>query len=129
MKKQINVLAMIVTLTVAAGVVCQAQTAAGNLDPTFGSGGKTTLDISESDEASAVLIQPSDGKIIVAGGAIVPNGYGAFFDFAKEGKALTAGDVYRASVGASQIIFKVDPYAAPGAAPIVSRLLRFQPAG
>jgi uncharacterized delta-60 repeat protein len=54
----------------------------GNLDPTFGSGGKATVDISESDEASAVAIQPSDGKIIVAGAAIVPNGYGAFFDFA-----------------------------------------------
>lgn len=54
---------------------------------------------------------------------------GSFFDFAKDGKALSAGGVYRASVGASEIVFKVDPYAAPGAAPIVSRLLRFQPAG
>jgi hypothetical protein len=54
---------------------------------------------------------------------------GTFFDFAKDGKALSAGGVYRASVGASQIVFKVDPYAAPGEAPIVSRLLRFQPAG
>jgi hypothetical protein len=54
---------------------------------------------------------------------------GSFFDFAKEGKALAAGGVYRASVGPTHIVFKVDPHAAPGAAPIVSRLLRFQPAG
>ncbi|HEX9466738.1 MAG TPA: hypothetical protein VGB82_29405 [Alphaproteobacteria bacterium] len=54
---------------------------------------------------------------------------GSFFDFAKDGKALSAGGIYRASVGASQIVFKVDPYAAPGEAPIVGRLLRFQPAG
>lgn len=54
---------------------------------------------------------------------------GSFFDFAKDGKALSAGGIYRASIGTSQIVFKVDPYAAPGAAPIVSRLLRFQPAG
>lgn len=53
---------------------------------------------------------------------------GAFFDFAKDGKALVAGGIYRASVGANQIVFKVDPYAAPGEAPIVGRLLRFQPA-
>jgi hypothetical protein len=54
---------------------------------------------------------------------------GSFFDFAKDGKALTAGGVYRASIGSDHIVFKIDPYAAPGQAPIVSRLLRFQPAG
>lgn len=53
---------------------------------------------------------------------------GAFYDFAKAGKALTAGGVYRASVGAQQIVFKVDPYARPGEAPIIGRLLRFTPA-
>ena len=53
---------------------------------------------------------------------------GAFFDFAKQDKALVAGGLYRASVGSSQIVFKVDPYARPGQAPIIGRLLRFQPA-
>jgi hypothetical protein len=53
---------------------------------------------------------------------------GAFYDFAKSGKALAAGGVYRASVGAQQIVFKVDPDARPGQAPVIGRLLRFQPA-
>jgi hypothetical protein len=53
---------------------------------------------------------------------------GAFYDFAKADKALAAGGLYRASVGANEIVFKVDPFAAPGQAPVVSRLLRFVPA-
>lgn len=52
---------------------------------------------------------------------------GAFFDFAKENKALAAGGVYRASVGSREIVFKVDPDARPGQAPVIGRLLRFQP--
>jgi hypothetical protein len=54
---------------------------------------------------------------------------GAFYDFSKSDKALTAGGLYRASVGSEQIVFKVDQFAQPGQAPIVGRLLRFQPAG
>ncbi|MBV8538118.1 MAG: hypothetical protein JO128_21155 [Alphaproteobacteria bacterium] len=50
---------------------------------------------------------------------------GAFYDFAKAGEALKAGGVYRASVGARQIVFKVDPEAQAGNAPIIGRLLRF----
>ena len=53
---------------------------------------------------------------------------GSFYDFAKAGQALKAGGVYRASVGARQIVFKVDPEARPGNGPIIGRLLRF-PAG
>lgn len=53
---------------------------------------------------------------------------GAFYDFAKSGQALVAGGVYRARVGAQEIVFKVDPYARPGQAPIIGRLLRFRPA-
>lgn len=52
---------------------------------------------------------------------------GAFFDFAKENKALAAGGVYRASVGSREIVFRVDPDARPGQAPVIGRLLRFQP--
>lgn len=54
---------------------------------------------------------------------------GAFLDLAKEGTALTAGGVYRATAGSRQIVFKVDPFARPGAAPLVGRLLRLPPAG
>jgi len=53
---------------------------------------------------------------------------GSFYDFAKAEKALEAGGLYRASVGTQQIVFKVDPYARPGQAPVVGRLLRFVPA-
>jgi hypothetical protein len=53
---------------------------------------------------------------------------GSFYDFAKAEKALVAGGLYRASVGEQQIVFKVDPYARPGQAPVVGRLLRFAPA-
>lgn len=53
---------------------------------------------------------------------------GSFYDFAKAEKALEAGGLYRASVGTQEIVFKVDPYARPGQAPVVGRLLRFVPA-
>jgi hypothetical protein len=52
---------------------------------------------------------------------------GALFDFAKDNKELAAGGLYRASVGAHQVVFKIDPYARPGEAPLLSRLLRFMP--
>jgi hypothetical protein len=53
---------------------------------------------------------------------------GAFFDFVNGGKPLTAGGVYRASVGKQQLVFKISPDAKPGRTPIVGRLLRFEPA-
>lgn len=52
---------------------------------------------------------------------------GAFFDFAKDNKALAPGGVYRATTGKSAIVFKIDPDARPGQAPVIGRLLRFQP--
>ena len=39
---------------------------AGNLDPSFGTGGLTTMNIGNSDSASAVLVTPT-GKTLVAG--------------------------------------------------------------
>ncbi|HJP66051.1 MAG TPA: delta-60 repeat domain-containing protein, partial [Actinomycetota bacterium] len=53
-------------------------TSSGTLDPTFGSGGKTTTDFGNTDEVgSAIALQP-DGKIVVVGNT------GGFFshDFA-----------------------------------------------
>src|SRR5438132_6682199 len=41
--------------------------AAGDLDPTFGNGGKVTTDFPGENEGRAVAIQ-TDGKIVVAGG-------------------------------------------------------------
>src|SRR5271166_5341792 len=50
--------------------------------------------------------------------------HGRFYDFAKWGRNLTAGGVYRASEGGHDIVFKIDPHARPGNTPIVGRLLR-----
>jgi hypothetical protein len=48
----------------------------------------------------------------------------SFFDLAKSRRILAAGGLYRATFGAKQIIFKVDP-TATATAPVVARLLRF----
>ena len=45
---------------------------------------------------------------------------GAFFDLAKTDKALSAGGIYRVSFAGQQAVFKVDPHAKPGAAPVVA---------
>lgn len=51
-----------------------AQNAAGDLDPSFGNGGKVVTDFSGNDDgASSVAIQP-DGKIIVAGTSTAQGG-------------------------------------------------------
>ena len=52
---------------------------------------------------------------------------GAFYDLAKAGKSLVAGGIYRASAGGQPVVFKIDADARPGAAPIIGRLLRFEP--
>jgi uncharacterized delta-60 repeat protein len=50
-----------------AGVVSQAQTTAGNLDPTFGTGGTVRTDFAGNiDQANAVAVQ-RDGQIVAAG--------------------------------------------------------------
>ena len=48
------------------GVSDSCQAAPGDLDPTFGSGGKVTTDFGGVDQANALALQP-DGKIVVAG--------------------------------------------------------------
>ena len=49
---------------------------------------------------------------------------GRFLDFARENVALVPGGLYAATFKSSQIVFRVDPQARPGATPIVGRLLR-----
>ena len=51
---------------------------------------------------------------------------GAFLDFAKSGVALVPGGVYRAKLADQEIVFKIDPDAKPGDAPLVGRLARLQ---
>ncbi|MDO9072771.1 MAG: hypothetical protein Q7U73_05860 [Rubrivivax sp.] len=48
-----------------------------------------------------------------------------FFDLARAGVVLVPGGSYAASVGERKLEFKVAPQAAPGAAPLAGRLLRF----
>jgi uncharacterized delta-60 repeat protein len=53
----------------------RAQAAAGDLDPTFGTGGQVTTDFSRStDIANAVALQP-DGKLVVVGQTYKNNDY------------------------------------------------------
>jgi hypothetical protein len=52
--------------------------------------------------------------------------HSAHYDFAAEGKTLSAGGVYRATFGEQSLTFKVDTTAKPGKIPIVARLLRFE---
>ena len=49
---------------------------------------------------------------------------GKFYDLAKVRKTLTPGGIYAATFGKKKIVFKIDPSAKPGPAPIVGRLLR-----
>jgi hypothetical protein len=51
---------------------------------------------------------------------------GKFFDFANENVALVPGGLYAATFKSSQIVFRVDAQAKPGATPIVGRLLRME---
>jgi hypothetical protein len=52
-----------------------------------------------------------------------------FYDFAKWGRHLAAGGLYRISLDGQEVVFKVDPSAQPGNTPILGRLLRFGPPG
>ena len=57
---------LLVGLIFALSLPSPARAAPGDLDPTFGSGGKVTTDFGGNDQASALALQP-DGKIVVAG--------------------------------------------------------------
>jgi hypothetical protein len=49
---------------------------------------------------------------------------GKFYDFAKHGRTLTAGGVYRASIAGRSLIFAIDAKAKPGATAPAGRLLK-----
>ena len=51
---------------------------------------------------------------------------GKFVDFAREDVALIPGGLYAASFKSSEIVFRVDEKAKPGATPVVGRLLRLE---
>ena len=76
--------------------------------------GRGTLIVERLDEAGERQQIELDGK----------QAKGKFYDFAVNNKALTPGGVYSAKFKSSQIIFKVDAQARPGAAPMLSRLVQ-----
>jgi hypothetical protein len=49
---------------------------------------------------------------------------GIFYDFAKSGRGLAPGGVYRASMDGRSVVFRIDPGAEPGLSPVAGRLLR-----
>jgi uncharacterized delta-60 repeat protein len=67
MRHRIHAVQGLAAVVLAAALPTAAVAAAGDLDATFGSGGKVTTDLSGfNDRASAIAVQP-DGKIVVAG--------------------------------------------------------------
>ena len=65
-------LVTVIAALVAAGVLAAALSAArGDLDPTFGSGGKVTTDFGGNEIGWSVAVQP-DGKAVVAGDRFDP---------------------------------------------------------
>jgi uncharacterized delta-60 repeat protein len=62
-RRAATVAAVVATLAASAGV---AHAAPGDLDPSFGGDGKTTIDYGGVDGAQAVAVQP-DGRIVLAG--------------------------------------------------------------
>ena len=60
--------ALLASLLFALSLPSPAQAAPGDLDPTFGVGGKVTTDFGGGELAFAVAVQP-DGKIVTAGGS------------------------------------------------------------
>jgi hypothetical protein len=80
------------------------------------SGGGGTLDIARVDSGGEHY------ALTVGNGQLLHN---AFYDLADAGMTLTAGGVYRATMGSEGITFRIDPSAKPGKSPIIGRLLRF----
>src|SRR3954471_2526926 len=62
-------LAMLVSIGNMHGAAAAAPQASGDLDPTFGTGGKVSTEFGSTlDQVNAMVIQP-DGKILAAGAA------------------------------------------------------------
>jgi len=84
--------------------------------PLFEAKGRGTLTVKRLDVAG-------EQHQIALGGLQLK---GKFVDFATENVALARGGLYVASFKSSEIVFRVDAQAKPGATPIVGRLLRLE---
>ena len=82
------------------------------------------LELTAGSRATIDRLDASSAQLILTPSAEQLRG-GKFLDLARENKILSAGGVYRLTSGDKQLVFKVDPAASGGAAPVVGRLLRF----
>ncbi len=82
MKKiKLTTMQLFVILLFCASMTIQTQAAPGDLDPSFGNGGKVVTSIGNGDEgASAVAIQ-ADGKIVAVGSSYNGANNGTHDDF------------------------------------------------
>lgn len=90
------------------------------LSPMFAlaSAGNLTVErLDKSEKGIAIQVTPSGTS------------RGLFLDLAKSNISLTAGGLYRARLGRSEVVFMVDPSAQAGSLPIVSRLVQLSPPG
>ncbi|MCA3263444.1 MAG: hypothetical protein ING44_15980 [Telmatospirillum sp.] len=105
--------------TAAAASAAQPTQTIYGLSPVLDVKGGGQITIARLDQAEAPVTLDIPAQQLMRG---------SFFDMAKADRALAAGGIYRISVGgagdARQIVFKVDTEAKPGAAPMLSRLLR-----
>jgi hypothetical protein len=92
-----------------------ARTPVVQLPKTLASTERTLL-IERKDRHGERLEVKIDDAIVAAG----------FYDLAKSNVSLARGAIYEASIGGHKMTFQIDPKAKSGAAPVVSRLLRFQ---
>jgi uncharacterized delta-60 repeat protein len=73
--RRVPLLAAVVFVIVLAGVGATARAAAGDLDPSFGVGGRVTTDFSGSPSGAADLAIQADGRIVAAGSAGSPGDF------------------------------------------------------
>jgi hypothetical protein len=85
------------------------------LSPLIEIGGAGTLVVERLDKLGAPLtLDIKPGQLV----------RGAFYDFARDGLALVAGGVYRASVGSRAVVFQIDAKAKSDATAPAGRLLK-----
>ncbi len=98
----------------AAGNKLGAERTLYGLSPLIELGGAGTLVVERLDKLGAPLtLDIKPGQLL----------RGAFYDFARDGLALVAGGVYRASIGGRAVVFQIDAKAKAGATAPAGRLL------
>jgi hypothetical protein len=93
----------------------QAERTLYGLSPIVDLKGTGTLVVERLDQsADPIVIKVETAQLT----------HGMFYDFSTAGRVLVAGGLYRATGNGRSVVFKIDPSAQPGAAPLAGRLLR-----